>query len=143
MEESRNDNKSTSDIRITDILLLIISLIYIIGIRSFFAPCGPKDDGTYMSCHWAGQAVFAFSILLGILAILHLILKGAQIKTGISVSMICTAAMTAVIPNHLISMCMMNTMRCHAVMTPGIYVLSALTIAVSVIDILIRSRKKA
>ena len=47
------------------ILLFVFSVVELIGIRTFFAPCGPKEDGSWMSCHWAGQAVTGTAAVLG------------------------------------------------------------------------------
>ena len=56
-------------IGVSDILLFVFSVVELIGIRTFFAPCGPKEDGSWMSCHWAGQAVTGTAAVLVVLAI--------------------------------------------------------------------------
>lgn len=127
-------------LRITDILILVVSIIFLIGIKTIFKPCGPKEDGSWMSCHWAGNAVAAMAAVLVVIAVIHLIMTDAKIKMGLSCAMIPTAVVAAIIPGHMIGLCMMDTMRCHAVMTPATILLSVITIVVVVIDILLYRR---
>ena len=36
-------------IGVSDILLFVFSVVELIGIRTFFAPCGPKEDGSWIA----------------------------------------------------------------------------------------------
>ncbi|MBO5574333.1 MAG: DUF4418 family protein, partial [Clostridium sp.] len=51
-------------IRATDIALTIISFLFLIGTKTIFGPCGPKEDGSFMTCHWAGQALFGIACVM-------------------------------------------------------------------------------
>lgn len=125
-----------------DGILLAVSVLFFIGIRTFFKSCGPAEDGSWMTCHWACQAISGVSAVILVIAVLHFIIPDPGIKAGLSIGILPAAVLAAVIPGHLIGLCMMNTMRCHAVMTPMTILFSVMTIAVSVVDIAL-NRKKA
>lgn len=128
------------NIGVSDLILLVISAGYLTGMLTIFKPCGPKEDGGWMSCHWAGNAVAGVAAVLLVIAIVHMIIPGARTKVGLSIAAIPTAALGAVIPGTLIHLCMMNTMRCHAVMHPAAVILSVLMIAAAILDIIVNSR---
>lgn len=127
---------------IGDIVLLAVSAVFFIGILTFFKSCGPMEDGSWMTCHWACQAITGVAAVLLVIAIIHFIVPDAKIKAGLSIAAIPAAILAAVIPGHLINLCMMNTMRCRAIMTPLTILFSVLTIVAAVVDI-IYNRKKA
>lgn len=133
--------KQKSRVGITDILLLAIGIVFLIGIKTFFKPCGPKDDGSWMSCHWAGNAVAAMAAVLVVIAVIHLIVADSKIKMGLACAMLPVAVVAALIPGHVIGLCMMDTMRCHAVMTPATILLAVVIAVVAVADIIIYRRK--
>ena len=129
---------------ITDIILIIISIVYIIGMLTFIKPCGPAEDGSFMTCHWAGQAVLGIAALLAVNALIHMITSDAKVKIGLDLSMIPAAALAALLPGHLIPLCMMSNMRCQAVMKPGTLIFGILVAAGVLIDLVnqIRMIKK-
>ena len=114
--------------RFGDILPVVLSILFLIGILFVFHPCGPKDDGTWMSCHWAGVAVTVSAGLLTILSLLYFVCSSHKIKTLLSVLTILTAAAAAVIPGNVIHLCMMAGMRCRALMRPAAIVFAVLII---------------
>ena len=126
---------------IGDILLLVIGVVFVIGMFTAFGPCGPKDDGTWMSCHWAGQAVKGISVVLLVMAVIHAVLPNAQAKMGVAISEIPVAVLAAVIPGTVIDMCMMQDMTCWAVMRPAVIVMALLTIVAAVIDVLMQRKR--
>ena len=125
----------------SDIILVVFGAVFFIGILTFFGPCGPKDDGSWMTCHWAGQAATGLSAVLLFMSVVHIIVKNPGIKTGLSIAVIPTAILAILIPGNIISMCMMNTMRCHAVMKPGVVICSALMILAAGFDIFLQWTK--
>ena len=124
----------------TDLVLLVLSLVFFVGMLTFLKACGPKEDGSWMTCHWACQALRGVSGAMLLLALLRLV-TGGQVKTGLSLASAVLAVLAICIPGHLIGLCMMKTMRCHSVMTPGVMVLSILTILAAAADILLRRKK--
>ena len=67
---------------ITDILLFLASAFFCTGTKFIFHACGKKDDGSYMACHWAEQAVFAIGISIVIISLLVLFIKNRKFKAG-------------------------------------------------------------
>ena len=114
--------------RFGDILPVVLSILFLIGILFVFHPCGPKDDGTWMSCHWAGVAVTVCAGLLTVLSLLYCVISSHRIRTLLSVLTILAAAAAAVIPGNVIHLCMMADMRCRALMHPAAIVFAVLII---------------
>ena len=121
-------------IGVSDILLFVFSVVELIGIRTFFAPCGPKEDGSWMSCHWAGQAVTGTAAVLVVLALVHLLVQDRGMKLGLDAGLAATAICSALLPGKLIGLCMMAEMRCHRVMVPGVTVCAVLVVMTAVLD---------
>lgn len=120
---------------VTDVLLLALNLVFFFGIQTAFAPCDPHPDGSWMHCHQAGQALTGFAAVLAVLALMHLVIPCALVKLGLSLAMVPLSVLALLLPGHLIDLCMMETMRCHTVMTPAVTVLSLLNIMVAAADI--------
>lgn len=126
-----------------DLLLLVFSLLYLSGILTFFAPCGPKEDGSWMTCHWAGQAALGTAAVLTVLSVVHILAKDRGIKLGLDVGILSAAALSALIPGRLIGLCMMPEMRCRQLTAPGVTVCSVLILAAAAADLILqRERRK-
>ena len=126
----------------SDIILLVLSAVFLIGIRTFFAPCGPKDDGSWMTCHWAGQAITGIAAVLLVISVIHMFVKDAKAKQGLAIAMIPVALFSLILPGNMIGLCMMNAMRCHSVMRTASVIVSVLVIAAAAFDLLVQRRKE-
>jgi hypothetical protein len=124
-----------------DIVLLVLSIVLCAGIKLIFHACAPKEDGGWMACHWAEQAIFANGVILVLSAILRLFVKSSY-KTGIAMAMTATAGITLLIPNVMIKLCMMKEMRCHSVMHPAVMVICILLVIACVADIWVHFTKE-
>lgn len=120
---------------ITDILLVVLNLIFFVGIQTVFAPCEARPDGSWMTCHWAGQALMGIAAALLAIAVMHLVIPRAQVKIGLSLAVILVSVLAFAVPEHLIDLCMMETMHCHTVMEPAVMVLSLLNVLLAAADI--------
>ena len=120
---------------ITDVLLLVLNLIFFIGIQTVFAPCEAHPDGSWMTCHWAGQALIGIAAALLAIAVMHLVIPRTQVKIGLSLAVIPVSVLAFAVPDHLIDLCMMETMHCHTVMEPAVTVLSLLNVLLAAADI--------
>ena len=127
---------------ITDVLLLVLNLIFFVGIQTVFAPCEARPDGSWMTCHWAGQALIGIAAVLVVIALMHLVVPRAQIKLGLALAMLPLSVFTLVLPDHLIDLCMMETMHCHTVMQPAVTALSLLNIMLVLADIYVYRRRE-
>ena len=120
---------------ITDVLLLVLNLIFFVGIQTVFAPCEARPDGSWMTCHWAGQALIGIAAALLAIAVMHLVIPRTQVKIGLSLAVIPVSVLAFAVPDHLIDLCMMETMHCHTVMEPAVTLLSLLNVLLAAADI--------
>lgn len=124
------------------IILFILSLALTVGIKLIFPACGPHDDGSFMNCHWAEQAVFGSGIALTTVSLIVLIFGSNKVSLGASLAMIPTAAVTALIPDVFIPLCRMPMMRCHTIMHPAVIVISCLIAVTALVNAAVIIRKK-
>lgn len=129
--------KKTSKVSVMDIVLLVLSLAFFLGILFVFDPCGPKEDGGWMTCHWAGRAVSGVAGAILATSLIHIFAGDCRTKIGLDLAILPMALLSALIPGKLIGLCMMADMRCRAVTAPAVTVFSVLLIAAAVIDLLI------
>ena len=116
--------------------MLILSLALTIGVKAVFHACGPTEEGMWMSCHWAQESVFGTGLLLCALSAFSLFAPSSlRLRRGLSVAILATAILTLMLPGTLISLCMMNTMRCHTLMRPAVNILAALIAAAATGDL--------
>ena len=126
---------------VTDILLLALNASFFIGIQTVFSPCEPHPDGTWMTCHWAGEALAGIAAVLVGIAVLHLLIPSAKIKQGLALASIPVSLLAMYLPGHLVDLCMKETMRCHTLMQPAVMAISALTVLLAVVDIYVYGRR--
>lgn len=106
-------NKERCKIGFTDILLLVCSVLYCIGIKYWFPVCGISGD-MVMSCHWAGEVLTALSVLLMVISAVHIVIPDEKIKIGVDISLAGIAVLTLMIPGNIISLCKSSEMSCRA-----------------------------
>ena len=123
-----------------DILLPVLALAFFLGLLFAFGPCGPKEDGGWMSCHWAGQALKGVTAAMLVIALLHLLPGRAELKRGLDLAMVPLALLALLLPGRLIGLCMMASMRCHSVMAPAVTVFSVLILGLSLLDFLLQRK---
>lgn len=130
-------NKKNTGKPVTTVLLLIVSLLFFAAAMTVLSPCGPKEDGTWMNCHYAGQAI-------RILALLSI--AAAAASNGLNLSprqrrvpdalLLVFGILAALLPGTVIHLCMMPQMRCRAIMRPGAVVFGILLAAAALADLL-------
>jgi len=133
--------KKSKKITAMDIVLLALCLLLPLGAAWIFPACGAHEDGSVMACHWAGRAVLGAGAAMGALAVLRLFLSSGA-KLGADAALILFAGYGEMLPGTLISLCMMSTMRCHALMKPAVIVVCALIQLAAAADILLRIRRE-
>lgn len=105
---------------------LLLSAVTAAGSVSFLGPC-VHEDGSFGSCHWAGQAMLGIGLLLAALSLTALLVKDGRLRAGILFAAAAAAVLGIFVPGTLINLCGMATMRCRAVMRPVMTLLCALT----------------
>ncbi len=127
----------------TDIILFVLSIIFTAGLLTLFGPCrGPKADGSWMSCRWAANAETGLAFVMTIISLLHLCIANSKVKSGLSLALMPAGILAALLPDHLVKLCMMETMRCHTIMHPAVTIISSAITIIAFIDVLLQSRKK-
>lgn len=93
---------------VCDILLMLSALAFLLGLLFVFFPCGAKEDGGWMSCHWAGQALKGVAALELVLA-----LQNIRRKPLSSVTLMLLAAYLAfsVFAGSLVVMSLRNGLK--------------------------------
>ena len=114
------------------------ALILMMGLLLALCACGAKEDGSFMTCHWAHQTLLVFAVLLIVLSLLHLIFGDARRKQGIAIAVIAVCFAAMLIPGRMIGLCMMADMRCRKWMVPGNVVLTVVMIAAAALDIFVQ-----
>lgn len=126
-----------------DIVLLVISVLFLAGMLFWFGPCDHlKDDGSYMNCHWAGVVLSGIAAVMAVISLAHLLIPDRGMKAGLSAALIPCAVFACVVPGNLISLCMMSEMRCRSVMTPAAIVCAVLLMIAAAADIALQLRRK-
>ena len=62
-----------------DIVTIVLSVVLCAGTAFVFKPCDPKENGTWMLCHWAGQAVIGLGGVMTLISVLKFFV-GNEVK---------------------------------------------------------------
>ena len=73
------------------IILFVIAIVIAIGSQTFLSPC-IHEDGSFGTCHWAGQAVLGLGCVLAVQAILALCIRPARMIILFSAAFVCAVA---------------------------------------------------
>lgn len=120
--------------------LLILAVLLAAGMATFLGPCAAHEDGSWMTCHWAGQAVMSLGVLMGLFGVIRLLL-GEKARAAMDWATLAAALVTLRMPGGVIATCSMAAMRCNAVTRPATLVICVLIIALCVSDLLLARKK--
>lgn len=126
------DKAKNSLFSIFDIIIIVIAGIYILGLHTWFKPC----DSTLFVCNTAAHVLRLLSYIMCALAVLHLI-PSKMFKTGIDVGLLCIISLSAYLPGNVLSLCVLNTMRCRSYMQPWSFAFCACLALICIIDLVI------
>ena len=112
----------------------VLSFLLSIGTFFVFHACEIKEDGTWMHCHEAQNAVVIGGLVLAILLTVTACLRNKSAKVVLGSLSVIGAVIIFLIPGTLISMCMMRSMRCYTVMQPFTRILSSVIALLSLIQ---------
>ena len=118
----------------------VMGLLLAIGVSTVFAACGPKDDGTWMHCHDVQIALAVCGAVAVVVFVAGALLKGGGARTALFVigAIVCIVAL--LLPG-IMPMCMMDTMRCHAVMAPFARIIAALGAILGIVNAVLVHRQ--
>lgn len=125
---------------------IFATIILILGILFILVPfnlgthvCPPKADGSFMKCHWMGEAVRMLGALVAALGILIAILN--KMSRGLALSAALVGVCQICLQFFVIGTCKTAQMVCNVYTKPTVLLLSGILIIVSFIYIFI-SREK-
>ena len=101
----------------------VVGVLMAAGVLTLFRACAPGEDGMWMHCHDAQMAVFFISVAITALSLAGVFLKNKGIQLVCSVLAVMLAAVAVLVPGNIITMCMMETMRCNAVLKPFVRIM--------------------
>lgn len=130
------------NIGVTDIVLLVVSLAYLVLLFTAFKACGPKDDGSFMKCQWAWRAVVTTTAVIALNAVIHLAVPNEGIKTGLAIAILTISVANILLVGTINPLCGMETMACRSLTKPGNTVLGIVTAIAAAADIAVRTIKK-
>ena len=116
-------------------LIFVLALAVAVGSQTFLSPC-VHEDGSFGSCHWAGQALLGVGLLLAALALL------SWVRTDVYLAILPAALLGCLTPGTLIPLCKMSAMRCRAVMQPAMILLCGLIAFLALAGFIV-NRKRA
>jgi hypothetical protein len=107
---------------------IVAGLLVALGPQFLFVLCEPKEDGSWMTCHWTGQAELGVGFLIALLGIALLIFADNKVRLGLSIAISLARILALLLPTVLIGGCAMEQMQCRVITFPSLIVISTLTI---------------
>lgn len=104
-------------------------LLISVGPQTIFPLDPPAADGTWMRCHWTGQAEIGVGLLIAALGALLLLSSKSETRLGLSAAVALAGVLAVLLPSALIGGCGMENMSCRNVAFPALYVVGGLTVA--------------
>ena len=127
-------NKSKIKFGVTDCLLFVVSVLFLIGLYFWFPVCDAMGD-KIMSCHWAGEVMKGVCMLFAALCTLHIFMPDGMVKTGMDTAMIGLSVLAVCVPGNIISLCGNSDMSCRKYTQPWVVVFCIAMILFALADI--------
>ena len=123
---------------IPSVIILILAIVIAVGSQTFLSPC-VHEDGSFATCHWAGQALLGLGCVLGVLGALALCVKRAP--PGVFLSALPVCILGILTPGTLIDLCRMSAMHCRMVMQPAMIILFSAALLCALTGAILSMRK--
>lgn len=123
-------------------ILVAAPAVLAIGVMTVFRACSAKEDGTWMHCYEVQTALAITGVILTLISVAALLISSAGVCILLRLAGIAAAVIAVLLPGTLMKMCMMDTMRCYAVMRPFAWIMGALIALLSLLDLTGRIRQK-
>ncbi len=129
-------NKEKCRFGATDLLLIAAACLFAVGIRLWFPVCGGMEGSAVtMSCHWAGEALKAVSILFSAFGVIHLLTPDGKMKAGMDLALAGLAVLTMLLPGNVIHICAGAEMACRAKTLPSALAFGAVLLLLALADL--------
>ena len=103
-------------------LCVLPGLILAVGVKTIFGPC-VHADGSISACAGCGEEVFHAGLLMIVLALAWTVIPKGK-RFAVDMVSLLVSICAALLP-FLMKTCMMQTMRCNAVMRPAVLLIAA------------------
>ena len=123
--------------------LVAVPVLLTAGVMTFFRACGAKEDGSWMHCHEVQQYLAAAGALLTLIAVAALFVSGTRVCVLLRLAGLILSVVSVLLQGTIMKMCMMDTMRCYAVMRPFAWVMGGLSAVLSLLDLIGQIRSSA
>ncbi|MEE5993223.1 MAG: DUF4418 family protein [Oscillospiraceae bacterium] len=110
--------------KISGVISTVIAVLLTLGVMTVFRACPIKEDGTWMHCHTAQMDMMYLGLAMAVCSVVTIFCKQEIIKIIMQVMNMVLSVLVVLVPTTFVHMCMMDTMRCHAVMKPFAIVMS-------------------
>ena len=97
------------------VVLAVVEALIAIGVKTVFSACPVMEDGSYMSCHNAENVVFILAIVQALLIIGTIVIKNKKAAAVFGALFVISSLASIIIPENVVHLCMMASMRCHSV----------------------------
>lgn len=121
---------------IISLIVTVLALMFTVGIMTVFAACGPKEDGTWMRCHNVQIYLGICGVAMTVLAVAAFISRPKLLRIALYALITGGSVVAFLLPEIIMPMCMLHTMRCYGVMEPFDRIMTALIAVVSIIGII-------
>lgn len=135
-------NQSKIKIAVTDLIMILISVCYLLGIHKWFSVC-PVMGESVMACHWAGEVLKAIALLVLIISVVHTCLPDEKIKIGVDIALVGLYIMTIFVPGRIVHICSDSMMHCRKATQPWTIVFCIVLLLVALADIVFYCSKLA
>ena len=115
--------------RIFGILFLVLGLLLFLTPGTLAPVCPMKPDGSFMKCHWMGEAARMLGGLITALGVIFLLSKRSRI--GIAFSNIGLGVCLILLQTVVIGTCKNAAMHCNVYTKPVILLLAILLIVIN------------
>jgi hypothetical protein len=93
-----------------------------------------------MKCHWSGVAELALAVPLAVVGGLLAFSRRKESRRNLSIVGAALGAVAILVPTALIGVCASSDMLCNSVMRPALILMGTLTIAMSLVGLVIGGR---
>ncbi|MBQ9063990.1 MAG: DUF4418 family protein [Blautia sp.] len=128
--------------KLLSLISALIGVLLAVGVMTLFSACGPKEDGTWMHCHTAQMGAFACGVIIALLFLIASFSKGKVVRICLNGAAFVASAAAFAVPGIIVSMCMMQDMRCYSVMQPFVRIMSVVSAVLALCGLILAVRER-
>ena len=130
---------------IFSVMFLVLGLLLAFTPKNLAPVCAPMHDGSFMKCHWMGEAVVYLGIAIAVLALIILFVSTYLNNTGAALGLILAnivvGVFTLMTPISILGTCGNPMMDCNVHTKPMVILLSSIFIIANVVYLVLNRDK--